>query len=48
MFLNIHVYQELYWGVPIVAQQLTILTSIREEAGLIPGLAQCVKDQALP
>ena len=26
-------------GVPIVAQQLASLTSIHEDAGLIPGLA---------
>ena len=28
-------------GVPIVAQQLTNLTSFHEDAGLIPGLSHC-------
>ena len=35
-------------GVPIMAQWLTNLTRNHEVLGLIPGLAQWVKDRVLP
>ena len=41
-------YQNWKQGVPIVAQKVTNPTSIHEDASLIPGLDQQVKDLALP
>ena len=36
------------FGVLVMAQKVKNQTSIHEEVGLIPGLAQWVKDPALP
>ena len=38
----------LHLGVPTVAQWVKKLTSIHEDVGLIPGLAQWVGDPTLP
>ena len=43
-----HTSQNGHHGVPIVTQQLRNPTSIHENMGSILGLAQWVKDPALP
>ena len=38
----------MHGGIPIVAQRVKSPTSIHEDVGLIPSLAQWVEDLALP
>ena len=46
-FSIVNVCLEVHVGVPVVAQRLTNLPRIHKDAGLIPGLAEWVKDLAL-
>ena len=41
-------HQNSFLEVPVVVQWVKNLTSIHKDTGLIPGLAQCFKDLALP
>ena len=43
---QVFVYKKPTFGVPVMAQQVKTLTSIHEDADLIPGLAHWVKDTA--
>ena len=47
-FLGIVTTLKVKYGVPVVAQWLTNPTRNREVVGSVPGLAQRVKDPALP
>ena len=40
--------KERQWGVPLVAQRVKNPTSIHEDVGSTPGLAQWAKEPALP
>ena len=48
VFIVDFILKNLSTGVPVMAQWLTNLTRNHEVLGLIPGLAQWVKDPALP
>ena len=48
VFIPSFVEKEKLKEVPVVSRWFTNPTNIHEDLGLIPGLAQCAKDLALP
>ena len=47
-YTTVTIVNKYYIGVPVVAQWLTNLTRQHGVVGLVPGLAQWIKDLALP
>ena len=48
LFLISYNVNNMDCGVPVVTQQVMNPTIIHEDTGLIPGLAQWIKDPVLP
>ena len=48
MYVLFHAFKNVILGAPVVARWVENPTSIHEDVVLIPGLAQWVKDPALP
>ena len=46
--MPVKAYTKTEEGVPVLSQQLTKLTGIHEDMGLIPGPTQWLKDSVLP
>ena len=41
-------FKNIFLGVPVVAEQLTVLTGVHVDVDSIPGLVQWVEDPSLP